>query len=785
MVPAFLSSKFKLTNRGLIRVLSVRTSNDPKAFRSGLVLFLLALGVRLIYLVEQSLYNPLFDYPVVDAVIYSSWADEIVRGQWWWPELRNYLPVYPWFLAICKWFFYGDNAWSVKVIQSVLGASAAVLLAAVTRQLFGRVAGVAAGLLMACNWLLIVYDGERYAESLCLFGLVLCLYQLFCVAPGWRRTLLAGVSCALACGCRPNLIPLIPLVAFWIFWTAGTRSSKWLQAAAIFILAALIFLPVLLHNHQLSGKWMLRAQQNWNLYAAVNPDFGGLHPAGGIAFDKWMKEPVLAGCYSHPDQDVYWRQRAGQLLRDRPWEVARNFFVARGAIFLDATEWSQEFDVYAFRNYSALLRLPWPGFGWIFPLACVGLVGVGMKWKSRISGGSRAGAVQADGESVNARYILLAGLLITIAFTFLFKVTGRYRFPVTLFLTPFAGAGLAWLWQALVERRWKAMVLPGLVLGLAGLLCWPDWADLRHRQTALHEFYMGQKYRAAGKLPEAEAALRRAMQKQPRNADAPCELARVLGQEQRAAEALVAVSEAIRLEPEFWRAWNLKGSLAAEQQQYDLALRCIDRSLILFPPQPEPWILKSEVCAKTGRWPEENEAYQKAIDHGAGADCQLTYGLRLAEKELLPEARKQYEAVASDPTQARFDRARAQMLLGYLLALQLHQPEQARTCWREITVAFADLPFFADQAAFLSGDLAEAQYRVRAEGLQATAALEFYDFNCGVFYVLQHDVSRAEQAFRACLTHGGLSPSLSAAPAALPQKWAWMQLQALHAPARP
>ena len=781
---------------------SALKTNTQKTFRLGLGIFLLAFGVRLIYLFEQSVHNPLFDYPVVDAVIYSSWADEIVRGQWWWPELRNYLPVYPWFLAICKWFFYGDLAWSVKVIQSLLGAAAAGMLAVVTRQLFGRVAGVAAGLLLACNWLFIVYDGERYAESLCLFGLVLCLYQLFCAAPGWSRTLLAGASCALACGCRPNLLPLIPLVAFWIFWAEWALTRRLLHAAAIFILSAMIFVPVLWHNHQLSGKWMLRAQQNWNLYAALNPEFGGLHPAGGIAFDKWMKEPVLAGCTSHADQDVYWRQKAGQLLQEHPWEVARNFLLERGAIFMDATEWSQEFDVYAFRNDSPVLRLPcWPGFGWIFPLACVGLMGM---WARRCKRGTMADKIaddltrsrevreelqllrafapsrETEVDSRDARRILLAGLLIAIAFTFLFKVTGRYRFPVTLFLTPFAGAGAAVLWQMLIEKRWRHLLLPVAIFCAAGVISWPDWADLQHRQTAMHEFYMGQKYRTAGKLPEAEAALREAMRKQPQNADVPCELARVLGQEQRMTEALQVVSEAIRLEPEFWRAWNLKGSLAAEQKQYDLALRCIEQSLKIMPQQPEPWMLKAEVCAKTGSWLEENDACQKAIEHGAVGEFQLAYGLRLAEKALYAEARQQYEAVANDQAQARFDRARAQMLTGYVLALKLQRLDEARRCWKDVATAYADQTFFADQALFLSGTIDQANYRSRVEELKIPTAAEYYDFNRGVVALLRNDAGQAEKGFRACLERGGISPDATEAPVALPQKWAWEQLRKLR-----
>ena len=380
-----------------------------------------------------------------------------------------------------------------------------------------------------------------------------------------------------------------------------------------------------------------------------------------------------------------------------------------------------------------------------------------------------------------AQRFLLVCLLIAIVFTFLFKVTGRYRFPVTLFLIPFAGAGVDGLWRALAEKRWRAILLPGAVLGVASLLCWPDWADLRHRQTALHQFYIGQKYQLAGRAQEAEAAFRLALRQQPWSADAPCELARLLWKEQRLSEAMDAVSEALRREPDFWRAWNLKGTLATEQKQYDTALACLDRSLAVYPQQPEPWMLKTDVYAKTGRWSDEDEAFQKAIQQGAGASFILTYGLRLADQGLYPQALQQYGAVSGDSSYERFDQARARMLMGYLFALQLHQSAQAKLRWKETAETFADVPFVADQAAFLIGAIPETEYRARAEALQNKSALEFYDFNRGVIYTLQHDTVRAEQTFQACLTRGGFSPDLPEAPAVLPQKWAWTQLRNLHA----
>jgi len=97
--------------------------------------------------------------------------------------------------------------------HSFLVAATRGSLAAVTVRVFDKRAGIAAGLLFAANWLFVVYDGERYSETLCLSCLSGCLYFLLCVRPGWIRTLGASFACAIACGCRPNLLPLVPLAA--------------------------------------------------------------------------------------------------------------------------------------------------------------------------------------------------------------------------------------------------------------------------------------------------------------------------------------------------------------------------------------------------------------------------------------------------------------------------------------------------------------------------------------------------------------------------------------------
>jgi tetratricopeptide (TPR) repeat protein len=722
------------------------------------LLFAFAFSLRLIYLFEQSFHNPLFDFPIVDAKVYSDWADEIVRGTWWWPDLRNYLPTYPWFIAICKLFFWGDSPWGVKIVQALLSSIACVLLAIITKRAFGKRVGLIAGFLFACNWMFILYDGERFSESFSLSMLVFGLY-LLSNHFSWKNILLSALFCSVAVASRPNLIPLLLVFAGWIYISQTKETRKTIPSIAFLCVTALIFLPVLYHNHSLSGKWILRAQQNWNFYVAVDPSMDGLSPAAGIEFDKYMLKPVLQGHYTHEDQDEYWGRETMKLIGDKPLLVLKTFLFDRGMVFLNATEWSQELDVAAFRAYSSLLRLPWPGFGWIFPLAFVGLVAV-----------IRSRTVPAP--LIPMQRFLMICLVTAFCFTFISKVTGRYRFPIVLFLIPFAAVGF----EQLIKSRDRKRVAQIFLLCAAGIFSWIDWMDLSRRQTAMHHFYIGQKYQNLGRLEEAEAAFRSEAIKQPWNANAPNELARILWKQNRIPEARAAVLEAIEREPQFWNSWTLQASLEIEQKEYTKAVASLDHSLAIYPLQPEPWMLKQHVYAELGDWKKEEEAFHNGIKLGANPSFSFTYASRLENRGLFREAMQQYRVIAEDPSLAPAYRARAYMLAGYLVFLEVGREDHARQIWKKVEREYSQTNPFAHEAKFLLGHITAAEYLPNAERFQSAHPLAFYDFNRGVRLLMSHDRAKANEAFRECLARKQLSAK-SLKPAGIPEKWAWKFLQ--------
>jgi tetratricopeptide (TPR) repeat protein len=744
----------------------VKVLLPPK--RSALLLLVAAaFAFRLTYLFQEAVNNPLFATPVVDAEVYTSWAAEILQGKIWWPDVRNYLPIYPAFIALCE-VVGGAGPWPVKLTQSLLSSVAAMLMAVVVSRAFGRRAGILAGSLFALSWTLVLFDAERYSESLCVDALVGFLYLATLPERSRATSVAAGATLAIACACRLNLLPLVALGAATILWDPERFRLRVVHALAFVAIPVALVAAALGHNHRVSGSWMLRSQQSWNLYAAFDPEIGGLHPAAGAEFNKYMNRPIHAGMTTPGEQDGYWRRSAFTLLRTRPAAVLYNFIVRRSAIAVDDVEWSQEFDAYKYRNYSSLLSLPLPGFGWNLCLAAGGLTFLATR---RFRTGFRKNSTSSHASRTRA--LLLALLAITSTATFIGKAAGRYRLPVLVTLIPFAGLGLDRILRR--PRRGTALVVAGFAP--VALLAFPDWADLAHRQTAHHEYFIGLQASREGRLVDAEQAYLTAIQAQAFDPDSPYELARLYAREGRLTNALSAVETALQREPDFWEALNLQASIALDLGQRALARSSIQRSLQQYSDQPDAWVLASELTFKEGDFTAWRVAAKQANVHGAGASFAREDALRLAERGRSEEAAAVLRSSSVDPRLTPADAASNLMLGCHIQLMEIADHGGAPSCWRELLTRFAAVEPVADQARFLLGELSEADYCRRARSAPNSVWSDLSFFNQGVNHLFRGQPEAARGAFAEYLAR---HPDATATPPTVPLRLAW---DAVHPPA--
>ena len=490
---------------------------------------MVAIALRFLYNF-QSIANPLFGAPLVDAADYDAWANRIVRGDWLWDRVDLYTPVYPYFLALLKLVSGGSIA-AIRFVQSIMGAGAAVLLGKIAERLWDRKVGLLTTVLSSTNWMLVLYDNEEYAESFSIFFQTLALWLVFCRAGGVFRAFIAGLAFGLSVGARANLLLCLPIFLAGLFFTSRVdRKKAWIQVTAALAGAALLLGPILLRNHQVSGAWMLRWGASWSLYSGLAPEFNGLHPPAGVLYDNYVRQPLQQGLRSEADSERYWEERLGAVLKNDPGGVAKNF-LKHVMIFLNAREWSQEFDVYAYRSYSWILSLPWPHVWLVVPFGLVGIIFCTRR--------------------LPERWLLLGFLILSALSMVPFKGSGRYRLPTLVILGPFAAAGLVYVAGLVRTRQWRTIVLPATLLVLFGVVSWPDWLHLDQRQTARHWFFVGLWKKQLGREDEAIAAFEKSMKEFPWDADSPYRIGLILFERGDGQGARPWFDTALKREPEF------------------------------------------------------------------------------------------------------------------------------------------------------------------------------------------------------------------------------------------
>jgi tetratricopeptide (TPR) repeat protein len=523
----------------------------PKA--SLLFLFIFALALQMIYVI-QSTGNPLFGESFVDASVYTQWAKKMVDGIWLWDHVENYLPIYPAFLALEEVIF-GTSPYATKIIQSIMGALTAVLIAQVATRAWNRQVGLIAGYLLATYWVLVIFGAEKFAETFSIFFQSLTTWLLIRYSQRFWAIFAAGLAFALCAGVRANLFLVLPFILVWLVWRNWNNRMIALKAAVLFSLGTVLMIGSIVgRNYQLTGSPMLRTQASWSLYSGLSPEFEGLHPPAGILFLKYMRMPDQIGAFTEKEVEQYWYHRLKDLIRENPSGVVLNF-LRRLVIFLNAREWSQEFDVYAYRNYSSVLSLPWTGFWLIGPFGLLGLV-----LTRRLS---------------KNQQLIFIYTVIGILSILPFKASDRYRLPSAVLLAMLAALTLWHFYQWIKDRKLRPLFAGLSVIVLLGLIGWPDWQNIEARKSSRGYFFIGKHYEKSGRMDDAVRVHEKSMHDFPWDPDSPARIGRILIGQKKSEQSMKYLREALRREPEFPEAINAIAYI-------DLQSGILDAAAILF-----------------------------------------------------------------------------------------------------------------------------------------------------------------------------------------------------------
>jgi tetratricopeptide (TPR) repeat protein len=559
-----------------------------RGFRlAALGLFVFALAARALHGLQLRS-APFFDLKLGDARSYHSWAQQIAAGDWLGSSVFYQAPFYPYFLG-ALYAAVGEDAAVVRAAQSLLGASACVLLADAGRRLFSANAGLLAGLLLAVYAPAIFFDGLVQKASLGSFLLCLALWFIarLCERPRVGDWAWLGVVLGALVLTRENALVIVGVIAAWL-WIhfAGEGARRWAFSAALLLGVLATLLPVTLRNYAVGGEVQITTSQlGPNFYIGNNRDAQGVYmplqrgrgdPLAEQRDAKRLAETAVGRELTPGEVSSYWLERSFEEMGEDParWLalMARKWRLAWNAAEIGDTEFQEQH-----ARYSLPLRAAGriAHFGWIAPLAVLGLW---VTWTDR-----------------RKLWILYALFAAYTASVVAFYVMARYRQPLVPLLLLFAGAGGAGALRALREASLGERVGVALAVAATALFCNLDTGQ-RGAPRWVADYNVGTALLAEGDAEGAVFALREALQDDADQVLVQTQLGiafHSLGREERAIEAFDA---ALALDEEFLDAHIGKSRALVALGREPEALAHLRRAGQIAPASPRPlnnaaWLL--------------------------------------------------------------------------------------------------------------------------------------------------------------------------------------------------
>ncbi|MCZ6465174.1 MAG: glycosyltransferase family 39 protein [Proteobacteria bacterium] len=529
---------------------------------AALGIFALAAAVRAIHLLSIR-DIPSFQHLLIDAAAYDAWAVRIAGGAWWGPDAFYQAPAYPYLLAVV-YRFIGHEMWNVHVIQLLLGALSCALCFGTARVLFGFGAGLTAGLVLALYPPAIFFGAIVQKTAL---GLALTSAGLLAVVAFERRQsaflcALAGALFGLLALTRENALVWLPWIPVWLAMRTREGRSRLVPAAAFVAGAALLLLPAAIHNYANGRTFSLTTSQlGTNFWYGNSPDASGLYvplvpgrhtPEFESPDATRIAEEALGRPLSRGEVSDYWLGRGLDWVRAEPvaWSklMVWKWFLTWNAYEIPDTE-----DLYVYEDWSPALRWSPLHFGLLVPLAAAGLI-----------------LARRDPPLWARSHFLIWLALVYAAGVSVFLVAARFRFPLVPLLLPFVGLAVVHGASLATNGRIRELRAPLLALAAAAIACnvllldrdvfrassYANFGGIMLREHRLADaeryleqaesifagdpdvqFHLGVLRSEQGRLPEAEAHLRRMLEMEDADYRGHQVLADVLERQGRPEEA--------------------------------------------------------------------------------------------------------------------------------------------------------------------------------------------------------------------------------------------------------
>lgn len=550
-------------------------TNFLRTYKYPLLIAAIAVIVRWIYLIELSA-HPGFTVPMVDEKWHWQWALDIIHNSFLGDGTWFRAPLYPYFLAFLA-FITSESIFWAKFLQLVLAGGTAFFLVRLGDHLFGRTAGIIAGLIYAFYGTLLYYEAMFLIPIVFLFFLVWGMFRLiaYSASDSWRTWLLTGAVFGLAAISRPNVLLIIPLLMLWVFYISPRRKAFLIRLRRPAILLAgliLVILPVTARNLAVTGDFILISSQGGvNFYLGNNKLANGLTMRMGelelsesLSWDQFQPatheaaERLAGRSLTEAEASDFWTQRAVTFITENPGEFLGLLW--RKTIYLfSGFENSDNSDIYYERGKSTLYSLLlWDGpidfpWGLLLPLT---LAGIYLRRK--------------DTGKLLPIYLFLLGYIPTII---LFLVTARHRLPMVPFMVIIASAGIVKAIDLVRRKRYRDLTIGGLIFLAALILFNRTWYEEGGRNDFQIHFNEGIKQEHLGNYAKAEQEYLAANRYFSESPALLTNLGHVRYELGKIDSATLAYERALRINPTFHRALNNLGLvLMNERDNIDSAL---------------------------------------------------------------------------------------------------------------------------------------------------------------------------------------------------------------------
>jgi len=613
-------------------------------------LFALAFAVRAAYLFQTQA-SPLFDSPIMDAAYHDQWARELAAGKWLGDEAFFRAPLYPYFLG-SLYRLFGPDYLVARVIQFALGSLSCMLVYYLGRRCIGPTAGVLAGVIAALYGPLIYFDGELLLPVLETFLATLLLLSLVWAleptAPRLGRWLAAGACLGLFAITRPNILAFVPVVVGAALWRLGLRPGA--RAGLAFLAATgLCVLPVTLHNALVGRDFVLIASQGGvNFFIGNNPQSDGVTAVvpgtratwwGGYHDTIALAEQAEGRPLRPSEVSAYWYRQGLGFIGTQPGAWLR-LMLRKLLILWNGFEQPNNTLIYAAGWSSSVLRTLvgplgpiWAPFGLLAPLSLVG-------------GGLAL---------IRRRRALYPGL----AFVGLYSLTviaffvcDRYRIPLIPALALLAAYAAVEMVQ--LARRRDVRTLGCVIAGLlaCGLMVNYDFYSISRIDAGKGHADLAGAWQQKGRLREAEAEWRLALQLRPDRVEHHLALAACLRVQGRTSEALGVYDDLPRPLADSLDAQLSLGDTLLAMGNDAGALGAYRRAAALSPQSAEAHVGMGECLTRLGRPAEAQGAFRRAqVAGGGGAAPELALAQQaFSEGNMAAAMGACRRALAAEPT---------------------------------------------------------------------------------------------------------------------------------------